>query len=52
LAADGSRVVAVGHDDDRAAVWYSLDTGSTWRRVPDDRSLFGGFGLDPPIGSG
>ena len=43
LAADGSRVVAVGRDDDRAAVWYSLDAGDTWRRVPDDRSLFGGF---------
>jgi len=33
----------VGRDDDRAAVWYSLDAGATWRRVPDDRSLFGGF---------
>ena len=43
LAADRSWVVAVGRDDDRAAVWYSLDAGATWRRVPDDRSLFGGF---------
>ena len=36
-------MVAVGYDDDRAAVWYSVDEGVSWDRVPDDHSLFGGF---------
>lgn len=43
MAVEGPKVVAVGYDDDRAAVWYSVDEGRTWGRIPDDHSLFGGF---------
>jgi hypothetical protein len=46
ITSGGPGFVAVGGihgDDDDAAVWTSAD-GSTWTRVPDDGTLFGGPG--------
>src|SRR3989304_2918048 len=43
VAATDSGFVAVGYDEDDAAVWTSLD-GLTWTRVPHDAEVFGGSG--------
>jgi hypothetical protein len=47
LAVDGSRVVAVGRDDDRAAVWYSLDAGTPGGECPTTGPCSAG---SPPTG--
>jgi hypothetical protein len=36
VVATGSRLVLVGREDARPAVWYSDDAGSTWRRAAFD----------------
>ena len=53
LAAGGPGLVAVGTEYTEAegdvAVWTSLD-GRAWSRVPHDESVFGGEGLQYPLG--